>query len=229
MPVQKAVLVPGLLFALLSLPQELGDQDRQNPGPGDPYPEDFVYDISGGGQFRLADFKGRKAVLIANHIVDDGSVSWHADPFKRLKELQAKYKDRLAIAVMPEQAHHRQQTRDLWEATAAAVRESLNPGDAAADSASRTGASGAPGPVWLDQRRFPSTSVRSDIAVRLVAHRLNRQGVHHPPGRAVISSLVGNTEHMIFETELRPSVVSACSTFSSRFRQWSCTMVCVSP
>ena len=90
MPVQKAVLVPGLLFALLSLPQELGDQDRQNPGPGDPYPEDFVYDISGGGQFRLADFKGRKAVLIANHIVDDGSVSWHADPFKRLKELQAK-------------------------------------------------------------------------------------------------------------------------------------------
>ena len=56
--------------------------------------ENIVYDISGGGQFRLADFKRKKAGLIANHIVDDGSVSWHADPFKRLKELQARYGDR---------------------------------------------------------------------------------------------------------------------------------------
>ena len=125
----KTVIVPILLFVLSIALPAVQAQESGNPGPGDLYPEDFVYDISGGGQFRLADFKGKKAVLIVNHIVDDGSVSWHADPFKRLKELQARYTDRLAVAVMPEHAHQRRQTRALWETTAANVRELLNPGD----------------------------------------------------------------------------------------------------
>ena len=212
MPVQKAVLVPGLLFALLSLPQELGDQDRQNPGPGDSYPEDFVYDISGGGQFRLADFKGRKAVLIANHIVDDGSVSWHADPFKRLKELQAKYKDRLAIAVMPEQAHHRQQTRDLWEATAADVRELLNPGDL---------------PILIENRG--SGGARAGLADHSLYQTLNPEKLYgwwpmvliDKEGKIAWTSKnphTGNAEHMIYETELRPAVVRLVDP--EGYRKW---------
>ena len=129
MRLRRTAVMAGLVLVLMIQLQAGGAEERKNPGPGDPYPEDFVYDISGGGQFRLADFRGKKAVLITNHIVDDGSVSWHADPFKRLKELQAMYRDRLAIAVMPEHAHHRTQTRALWEADAADVRALLSPGD----------------------------------------------------------------------------------------------------
>ena len=70
MRLRKATVVPGLLFALMIQLQAGEAGERKNPGPGDPYPEDFVYDISGGGQFRLADFRGKKAVLITNHIVE---------------------------------------------------------------------------------------------------------------------------------------------------------------
>jgi uncharacterized protein len=83
------------LLALFTLFLVVAAQERKNSGPEDTYPEDFVYDISGDGHFRLADFKGKKAVLIANHSVEDGSVSWHADPFKRLKHLRDEYEDRL--------------------------------------------------------------------------------------------------------------------------------------
>ena len=54
----KTSLAIGLPFSLKGVLLTGGAQGVQNPGPGDPYPEDFVYDISGGGQFRLADRTG---------------------------------------------------------------------------------------------------------------------------------------------------------------------------
>ena len=49
MPIRlrKTAVVPGLLFALITQLQAGGAGERKNPGPGDPYPEDFVYDIQG--------------------------------------------------------------------------------------------------------------------------------------------------------------------------------------
>ena len=208
----KTALVPGLLFALMILLQAGEIGERRNPGPGDPYPEDFVYDISGGGQFRLADFRGKKAVLITNHIVDDGSVSWHADPFKRLKELQAEYRDRLAIAVMPEHAHHRTQTRALWEADAADVRALLNPGDL---------------PILIENRG--AGGPQAGLADHSLYQALNPEKLYgwwpmvliDKEGNIAWTSKnpqTGNGEHMIYETELRPAVVRLVDP--EGYRKW---------
>ncbi len=209
-PVSK--IVPGFLFALMALLQAAGAGQVKNPAPGDPYPEDFVYDISGGGQFRLADFKGKKAVLITNHIVDDGSVSWHADPFKRLKELQAMYKDRLAVAVMPEHAHHRTQTRALWEAAAADVRELLNPGNLPILIESR----GAGGPMVgrADHSLYQALNpekLYSWWPMVLIDKEGNIAWTSKNPQ-------TGNAEHMIYETELRPAVVKLLEP--EGYRKW---------
>ena len=201
MHVARPAMVSALFWTVLSLLHGVGAQEVKNPSPGDSYPQDFVYDISGGGQFRLADFKGRKAVLITNHIVDDGSVSWHPDPFKRLQELQSMYKDRLAIAVMPEHAHHRTQTRALWEATAADVRGLLNPGDL---------------PILIENRG--SGGARAGLADHSLYLTLNPEKLYgwwpmvliDKEGKIAWTSKhpqTGNAEHMIYETELRPAVV----------------------
>ena len=201
MRLRKTAVVPGLLFALLTQLQAGGAGERKNPAPGDPYPEDFVYDISGGGQFRLADFRGKKAVLITNHIVDDGSVSWHTDPFKRLKELQAMYRDRLAIAVMPEHAHHRTQTRALWEATAADVRALLNPGDLPILIESR----GAGGPlVGLADHSLYQTLNPEKLYGWWPMVLIDKEGNIAWTSK---NPQTGNAEHMVYETELRQAVV----------------------
>jgi len=116
----------GRVVALLAV-LLLGAQERKNPGPGDPAP-DLEYELAGGGKLRLSELRG-KSVLIANHLVDDGPVSWLPDPFKRLKELQARYRDRLVVAVMPEYAHHVDQTPEVWKKTSEVVAELLDPGD----------------------------------------------------------------------------------------------------
>ena len=208
----KTTVVPGLLFALMIQLQAGEARERKNPGPGDPYPEDFVYDISGGGQFRLADFKGKKAVLITNHIVDDGSVSWHADPFKRLKELQARYGDRLAIGVMPEHAHHRTQNRALWEADAADVRALLNPGDL---------------PILIENRG--TGGPQAGLADHSLHQALNPEKLYgwwpmvliDKEGNIAWTSKnpqTGNGEHMIYETELRPAVLRLVDP--EGYRKW---------
>ena len=212
MRLRRTAVMAGLVLVLMIQLQAGGAEERKNPGPGDPYPEDFVYDISGGGQFRLADFRGKKAVLITNHIVDDGSVSWHADPFKRLKELQAMYRDRLAIAVMPEHAHHRTQTRALWEADAADVRALLSPGDL---------------PILIENRGTGGT--QAGLADHSLYQALNPEKLYgwwpmvliDKKGNIAWTSKnpqTGNGEHMIYETELRPAVVQLVDP--EGYRKW---------
>ncbi len=208
---RKTAVVLGLLIALVFMLQVVVAPERKNPGPGDLYPEDFVYDISGGGQFRLADFKGKKAVLLANHIVDDGSTSWHADPFKRLKQLQAKYGDQLAIAVMPEHAHHRQQTPALWEATSRDVRELLNPGDL---------------PILIENKGAGNKVGRANHSLYQALNPQNLYGwwpmvLIGKDGRIVWTNKnpqTGNSEHMVYETQLRPTVVQLVDP--DGFRKW---------
>lgn len=197
----RTIMRSGLLFLLIASSLETRAQEPKNPAPGDPYPEDFVYDVSGGGQFRLADFKGKKAVLITNHIVDDGPVSCHSDPFKRLKQLQAKYQDRLAIAVMPEYAHNRQQHRQLWETAANDVRELMNPGNL---------------PILIENKG--TGGVRAGKADHSLYRALNPENLHgwwpmvliDKEGRIAWTSmnpLTGFAEHNIYETELHKAVV----------------------
>jgi hypothetical protein len=74
------------------------------------------YEIHGGGTFRLSDYRRKKAVPIAHHLVDHGGVSWLPRPFERLKWFQQRYRDRLAVFVLPEFAQepvqsHRQQSQ----------------------------------------------------------------------------------------------------------------------
>ena len=183
-----------------------------NPAPGDPYPEDFVYDVYGGGQFRLADFKGKKAVLIANHIVDDPDVSYLPDPFKRLKQLQAEYRDRLAIAIMPELAHHRRQDRALWEATSRNVYELLSPGDL---------------PVLIEtQGAGGSQAGHADHSLYRALNPENLLAwwpmvLIDKEGRIAWTSKnpeTANAEHMFYETDIREAVVKLVDP--EGYRQW---------
>lgn len=76
----------------------------QNPGPGSPAPN-IILPIYGGGTFDLSSFQGQNAVLITNHIIDDGPVSWAPLPFKQLQYFQQRYPN-LKIFIVPELAHN---------------------------------------------------------------------------------------------------------------------------
>ncbi len=177
-----------------------GAAAEKNPGPGDPFPRDLVWDVAGGGTFRPADFRGAKAVLITSHLVDDGPVSWLPDPFKRLKELQAAYKDDLVVAVMPEYAHLRKQDRKLWKTISRILRDLQDPGDVKIlIESTGTGAKFGLGDFSLYKALNPE-----GIKGWWVAVLIDKQGniawsSYQPYTR--------NTEHVLYETSLRAAVV----------------------
>ena len=184
---------------------------KTNPGPGDAYPDDFAYDVAGGGTFRLADFKGKKAVLITSHLVDDGPVSWLPDPFKRLQELQASYREHLAVAVMPEFAHLRNQDPALWKSAAEVVRELQNPGELKVlIENTGTGARFGFGDFSLYKALNPE-GVKGWWAAVLIDQR----------GRIVWSGYqpyTRNSEHILYETRVREQVVRHVDP--AGYRKW---------
>jgi len=178
-----------------------GDVVAWNPGPGDPCPE-LVYGIHAGGTFRLSDYRGKKAVLIANHLVDDGPVSWLPRPFERLKWFQNRYRDTLAVFVLPEFAHHRDQNKGLWRACSKMVAEVLDPGEVKVLVESR----GGPRNAGYGHGRLSMYSA------------LNPQDIQGwwpmvlvgEDGRIAWTSQKPHTnmaEHMIYETDLRQALI----------------------
>ena len=71
MRLRKIVIVPGLLFAVMTLLQAEGAEQPKNAVPGDPYPEDFVYDT---GIERCFDYAAPVwARLVPARLADDHS------------------------------------------------------------------------------------------------------------------------------------------------------------